>query len=181
MSKSLNNFYTVADIEKRGFDPLALRYLYLTAHYRDPLNFTWDSLAAAQSALAKIKNQISDFKDSGRTVLSEEKNRKVDEYREKFAEAIGDDLNTPQTLAVLWEMLKSNIPGEDKYDLALSFDEVLGLQLNKLPEKKQIPEEVKRLLKERESLRKEGKFAEADEIRKQIQDFGLKVSDEKIS
>jgi cysteinyl-tRNA synthetase len=73
MSKSLNNFYTVGDVIKKGFDPLALRYLYLGAHYRDPLNFTWDSLAASQNALEKLRSQMAMLKDqTDRTVLSEE-------------------------------------------------------------------------------------------------------------
>lgn len=179
MSKSLENFYTVEDVEKKGFDPLALRYLYLGAHYRDPLNFTWDSLQAAQSALVKIKNQISNFKNTDRTILSAEKSEKVDKFRNEFLEAVNDDLNTPKALAILWEMLKSNVPSGDKYDLAMDFDEILGL---KLGESKNVetPENVKALMEQRDQLRSEGKFEEADKIRNEIQKLGFEVSDKQI-
>lgn len=177
MSKSLGNFYTVDDVEKKGFDPLALRYLYLGAHYRDPLNFTWDSLTASQNALEKLRNQISGFRDENeRTVLSEEKENKVEEYRNRFMEAVGDDLNTPQALAVVWEMLKSNIPSGDKYDLALSFDEILGLKLGEA-KNVEVPEKIKSMMEEREKLRAEGKYSEADEIRNQIKKLGFEVKD----
>ena len=177
MSKSLENFYTVNDVEKKSFDPLALRYLYLGANYRDPLNFTWESLQAAQNALEKLRNQISALKDQKeRATLSEEKEKKIEEFRNKFMESVNDDLNTSKALAVLWEMLKSNIPSEDKYDLAISFDEILGLNLKVL----QVSQEAKELMEKREQLRKEGKYEEADKIRDQIQDLGFDVSDKSL-
>ncbi len=184
MSKSLNNFYTVEDVEKKGFDPLALRYLYLGAHYRDPLNFTWDSLGASQTALSKLKSQISQLHKSSagepsRTVLSEDKEIKIEEYRNEFSEAINDDLNTARGLAVLWSMLGSNIPSGDKYDLAMSFDEILGLKLNET-KSIEIPENISSLMEERDRLRNEGKFEEADKIRDRIKDAGFDVSDKSL-
>ncbi len=129
MSKSLGNYFTIQDVLDKGIDPIALRYLYLGAHYKKPMNFTWQSLESASRGLKNLKSQISNYKSSQRTVLSDEKNEKVEEFRNKFNEAINDDLNTSKSMAVLFEMLKSNIPSEDKYDLAISFDEVLGLGL----------------------------------------------------
>lgn len=130
MSKSLGNYFTIQDILDKGINPIALRYLYLGAHYKKPMNFTWQSLESASKGLARLKNQISIINNQkNRTVLSEEKNEKIEEFRIKFNEAINDDLNTSKAMAVLFDMLKSNIPSEDKYDLATSFDEVLGLGL----------------------------------------------------
>lgn len=129
MSKSLDNFYTISDIVKRGFDPLALRYLFLGAHYKKPINFTWVSLDGASKGLKRLQSTVNSLKITDRTILSQEKNEKVNEYRVKFNQAINDDLNTSKAMAVLFEMLKSNISSEDKYDLAISFDEVLGLNL----------------------------------------------------
>ncbi|MFZ3301672.1 MAG: cysteine--tRNA ligase [Microgenomates group bacterium] len=129
MSKSLGNFYNIQDILDKGFDPIALRYLYLGAHYKKPMNFTWQSLDAAAKGLKRLQSTVQILKASQRTTLSEEKNEKLNEFRNKFNEAINDDLNTSKALAVLFDMLKSNIPSEDKYDLAISFDEVLGLGL----------------------------------------------------
>ncbi len=182
MSKSLGNFYTVDDVAAKNFDPLSLRYLYLGTHYRDPLNFTWDSLMAAQNALNKLKSLILSYRsENDRTMLSEEKQIKVSDYNGRFMAAINDDLNTPQALAVVWEMLKSNIPSTDKYDLALSFDEILGLGLSKVEEtKSEIPEEIGMLINERQKLRAEGKFAEADKIRDRIIAAGFSVNDETL-
>src|SRR3972149_7458306 len=152
MGKSLGNAYTLHDIENKGYEALALRYLYLTAHYRDSLNFTWDSLSSAQIALNKLREQVLAAKTQiTRTLLSTEKRKKVDDYSIRFVNAVNDDLNTPQALAVLWEALKSNIPSEDKYDLALSFDEVLGLKLAEVQDiKVEIPEEIRKLLIDRD-------------------------------
>ncbi len=183
MSKSLGNNVLVTDLTEKGYDPLALRYLILTSHYKTGLNFTWESLEASQTALEKSRKLMQSFKnEKERTVLSEEKNRKVEDYRNRFLEALNDDLNTPQALAVLWEMLKSNLPSQDKYDLGLSFDEVLGLKLGQAPIiNKQIPNNIKILITKRDKLRKEGKFEEADRIRKEIENKGFNVEDEKIS
>ncbi|MEK7550360.1 MAG: cysteine--tRNA ligase [Patescibacteria group bacterium] len=124
MSKSLENFYTIEDIIKKGFDPISLRYLYLTSHYKKPLNFTWESLKAAQSGFLNLKSQISQLLRSS----SGQANRNI-EYRNKFMEAINDDLNTSKAMAIMFEMLKSNISNKDKYDLVKGFDEVLGLMV----------------------------------------------------
>lgn len=179
MSKSLGNFYRVEDVEEKGFDPIALRYFYLSSHYRKPLNFTWDSLKASQNALEKLRNQTSSLKnETDRTVLSPEKESKVEEFRNSFMESINDDLNTSGALAVLWEMLKSNIPSEDKYDLAMSFDEILGLKLDQTQNpKREIPDNIKKLISKREQLRKEKNFEEADKIRKEIEEAGFPVND----
>jgi cysteinyl-tRNA synthetase len=182
MSKSLGNFYTIDDVIKKGFDPIALRYLFLGANYRETMNFTWDSLQAAQNGLERLRNQVSSLKTNvDRTVLSEEKEEKVNDYRDRFLEALSDDLSTPKALAVLWDMLKSNIPSEDKYDLAMSFDEILGLKLSEIPNSKnQIPDNIQTLIDQREKLRKEGKYEEADKIRNQIQELGFNISDKPL-
>ncbi len=129
MSKSLGNYYTIQDILDKGIDPLALRYLYLGAHYKKPMNFTWQSLESAQKGLKRLQSLVSSYRSTSRTTLSQEKNEKVNEFRVRFKEAVNDDLNTSKAMAVMFETLKSNIPSEDKYDLSKSFDEVLGLSL----------------------------------------------------
>lgn len=129
MSKSLGNFFNIQDILDKGIDPIALRYLYLGAHYKKPMNFTWQSLDSSAKGLKRLQSLVVSLKTSSRTALSSEKDSKISEFRDKFIEAINDDLNTSKALAVVFEMLKSNIPSEDKYDLAISFDEVLGLGL----------------------------------------------------
>lgn len=179
MSKSLGNFFTVEDVEKKGFDPIALRYLYLTSHYRKQMNFTWDSLSAAQVALNNLRSQIASLKkQTDRTTLSPEKDEKLNSLRVKFESAIGNDLNTSEALAVVWEVLKSNIPSMDKYDLIMSFDEILGLKLAQAKESStQIPQEIIDLSNKRDNLRKEGKFEEGDKARSEIEEKGYTVKD----
>ena len=179
MSKSLGNFYTINDVVQKGFEPLALRYLFLGVGYREILNFTWDSLKAAQNGLENLRSQVTNLKSHDeRTILSQEKEEKIEVFRNSFFEALSDDLNTPKALAVVWEALKSNIPSEDKYDLIMSFDEVLGLGLSKITNSKiQIPNNIQALITKREQLRKEKNFEEADKIRKEIEDAGYPVND----
>ena len=177
MAKSKSNFYRLGDLEARGFDPLALRYFYMTAHYRAYLNFTWEGLENAQKALHELRSQISHI---NRTIVSEEKLDKVGAYRKKFDSAIENDLNMPQALAVVWEVVKSNIPSQDKYDLLLDFDDILGLDLRREHAKQEIPQEIQELLDKREELRKAKRFAEADELRKKIESMGYRARDTKI-
>lgn len=180
MSKSLGNFVTAQELKEKGYDPLAMRYLILTSHYKKGLNFSFESLDSAQTALTNLRSMILGLKSSERTALSAEKDEKVSEYRNRFMKALSDDINIPQALAVVWEALKSNIPGNDKYDLAMSFDKVLGLGLGKVQKEKMMTDEVEELLAKREELRKEKKFEEADEIRKKVEDLGFSVRDSSI-
>ena len=181
MGKSLGNAYTVSDVIEKGFDPLALRYFYLTGHYRSQLNFTWEALKSASTALTKLWDLTASLKNNTtRTALSEEKRGKVEKFRADFESAIADDLNTPQALAAVWNMAKSNIPSEDKYDLLMSFDEVLGLSLSGVTKKTvNIPPEIVELARRREELRKEGKFTEGDLLRDEISAKGYAIKDTK--
>ena len=179
MSKSLKNNYTLSDLEKKGFSPMALRYLYLTAHYRSPLNFTWSSLTGAQTVYDKLVGFIRAARSPQlvtRSTISKEKLKKLDQYRSRFWEAVNNDLNFPQALAVVWEMVKSNISDRDKLDLLLDFDQVLGLDLANVGAI-EVPEAVKQLAAEREQIRKAGKFVEADDMRMQIEKMGYTVKD----
>lgn len=183
MSKSLGNFFTINDVVQKGFDPLSLRYLFLGANYRDTLNFTWDSLQAAQNGLERLRAQVSSLKkETDRNTLSEEKENKIEMFRSSFLEALSDDLNTSKALAVVWEILKSNIPSGDKYDLIMSFDEILGLDLSKTQkvQETKIPENIQVLIEKREGLRREGKYDEADKIRDEIQKLGHEVKDKQL-
>lgn len=184
MSKSLGNFYTIEDVAKKGYDPLSLRYLFLGAHYRKRINFTWESLDAAQNALNRLRGFVSEYKSkkqTERTALSSEKLQKIDAFRNEFESYIADDLKTPQALSVIWEVIKSNVPDYDKLDLILSFDEVLGLNLNQVSNiKYQISDEVQRLLERREEMRSEGNYEEADAIRDRLKnEFNYEVQDRK--
>lgn len=183
MAKSKGNFYRLFDIEEKSFDPIALRYLYLSAHYRSFLNFTWEALANAQRSLDALRLQISNFKfqisNSKRNTLSPEKLTSIEAYREAFEQALENDLNMPQALAIVWEVVKSNIPSSDKYDLLLNFDEVLGFDLQGVmqAELKEIPEDINHLLVQREAYRKAGNFTQSDSVRKEIEEKGFTLED----
>jgi len=166
MSKSLGNFYTLRDILEKNFSPLVLRYLYLTTHYRTQLDFTWKNIENAKNSYERLKNIIKEIKDD------EKINKK---YLEKFEKAINDDLNIPNALKVLWELVRDN-KASGKIKTIEKFDEVFGLDLLK-KEKIEVPSEVKKLIEEREKLRKAGNFKEADKIREKIKKLGFYVDD----
>ncbi len=177
MSKSLNNFFTIDDILKKGLDPLAMRLLFLQTHYRQPMNFTWESAQAAQEAYKKLKDFVLILKSqTQRTVLSDEKLNKLDAYRSRFQMALENDLQLPQAVAVMWELIKSSVPSEDKIDLLYEFDQILGLGLQTFEEEK-IPDAILKLVTAREEARKAKDFAKSDELRNQISEQGYVVED----
>ncbi|HKY74388.1 MAG TPA: cysteine--tRNA ligase [Patescibacteria group bacterium] len=184
MSKSLNNFFTIDDVVHQGYSPMALRLLYLGAHYRDELNFTWENLKASQVAWERLLQMVHRFStDGGRTELSEEKLQKIDDYRKRFFSAIAEDLHTPEALAVWWEVTKSSIPSGDKYELLREFDEVLGLDLVRqadITANKElvvVPDDIQLLARQRHEARMEHDFAKADELRLLIEKQGWIVQD----
>jgi cysteinyl-tRNA synthetase len=179
MAKSEGNFYRLSDITERGFNPLAFRYLALTVHYRQKLNFTWEGIQAAQNALERLYQTARELKEKGDKGNREDKGEK--KWERRFVEAVADDLGMPQALAVVWEMLKSDLGDSEKYRLLLDWDGVLGLDLEKVSSIKyqvlRAPEEVEKLAQKREKLRQERKFAEADKVREEIEAQGWLVED----
>ena len=167
MAKRLGNIFTLSDITKKGFDSLAVRYLFLTAHYRSKLNFTWESLEAAQNALVNLRRIVSSFQKPGIGCA---------EFEGKFKEAVGDDLDMPKALSVFWEMVKSDYPTSAKHQSALVMDGVLGLGLSDV-KKAQLPDGAQELIDKREQLRKKGDFAGSDKIREQLAGMGVEVED----
>ncbi len=188
MSKSLGNFYTIDDVLKRGIDPKALRLLFLTTHYRSEMNFTWEALEGSQKAWQKLAKMVLQFRaEEGRTVLSQEKLDKIDEYRKRFFGFMEDDLKTPEALTVLYEVVKSNIPGSDKYDLLGEFDEVLGRGFRQLQETatempiitdlSTVPAEAQQLLAQRKTAREQKDWANSDRFRDELVKLGYEVID----
>jgi cysteinyl-tRNA synthetase len=169
MSKSKKNFLRVEEIAEKGFDPFALRYLYLTAHYRSEIAFSFDSLTAAQAALNKLRDEVRGW---------EQEAEKAGEFYQKFLDAINDDLNTPKALAVVWELVKADIPSGDKSATLLEMDKILSLGLNEYIGKKvEVPEKIQKLIEAREKAREEKDFKKSDELRKEIKDLGYEIED----
>lgn len=177
MSKSLGNGYILSDLIKMGFRPLDLRYFFLNAYYAKQQNLTENELKSSQTALSRVYLLASQHKN-GNVKINREK---IEEYLNKFKEAISDDLNTPRALAVMWEVLKEKDKSEDYYKLLLKFDEVLGLDLENsekyLNDKKDVPEEIIKLAEERLASKKEKNYAKADELRNKIVDAGYIIKD----
>jgi len=175
MSKSLGNNYRLYDLEKSGYEPTSLRYLYLQTHYRHEMNFTFPALDGAENALKKLLQEIT---------LWDEPAGHCPEFEEKFLEAVNDDLNMPQALAIMWELVKSDKPNSAKVKSLFKMDQVLGLGLEEkslMIKRKQyiVPENIMEMLKERENLRREKRYNLADQMRSKIEKLGYVIEDSK--
>ncbi|MBI1961252.1 MAG: class I tRNA ligase family protein, partial [Parcubacteria group bacterium] len=177
MAKSAGTFITLSDVLERGFDPLAFRYLVLTAHYRSRLSFSWESLGAARRALQNLLGEIA----RKRTVR---KGKSTDSYRKEFKRYVSDDLDTPRSLAVLWEAVKDPRLGQKSLlGLVKDADSVLGLDLIKqskqlAQDERAIPATIKKMAEERWEFRKVGAFGKADKIRLTLAKRGYEIQDQ---
>jgi len=166
MSKSTGKIIRLKDLEEKGYGALEFRYLCLLTHYRKKISFDFRLMDSAKEAYSRLKNLISGFSD----------NKKINkDYLKEFEKAIDDDLNMPRALQVLWKFVRDE-KAVGKIQTIKKMDEVLGLDLLK-KEKIKIPEEVKKLVKEREDARKEKDFKKADELRDKINKKGFGVED----
>ena len=174
MSKSEGTSYSLEEIKTKGFDPLALRYLFLSAHYRSKQNFTWEALSSAQNGLHNIYRQIKELKNVSPALPDES-------FKEDFIKTITDDFNIPKALAVIQEVLKSDLVADKKLATLLDFDKVLGLKLAEAISKKEtdteIPEYVLEMKKERDDARAQKDWQKSDELRKEIEREGYILED----
>ncbi|KVC24815.1 cysteine--tRNA ligase [Burkholderia pseudomultivorans] len=169
MSKSSGDFVRLQTLQERNIDPLAYRYLCLTAHYRSKLHFTWASLDAAQTALNRLRQLYVAWPDGGRVDPA---------FAARFDAELNDDLNLPRALAVLWELVRSDLPPSTLKATVDSFDTVLGLGLRDWTAASfDIPEDVRVLLDARERARAERDWASADRIRDRLRAQGWRVED----
>lgn len=182
MAKSAGGFLTLQALTDKGYDPLDFRYLCLGTYYRKRLQFTWEILDGARNAYSRLKTRILEFKSlSPQDFSGDDKSDKFDEYESKFNESINNDLNIPEGLAVLWEVIRDeNLSPPDKLALAYDFDNVFGLGLKEVEEKKaDIPDEVLRLVEQRTIAKQNKDFKSADDIRKKIKEMGYELIDKK--
>lgn len=175
IAKSVGNIAYLSDITERGLHPLALRYFFLQAHYRTPLSFSFDAVTGAGGALSRLWRLVGEIeKESGGK-------GEPSDAQSRFVAAIRDDLNTPQALGILWESLKGEeFSPEEKWGLIERADRLLGLSLLDAPEEAvvhDVPEEVQKLLEERETARKAKDFKAADALRTDIKNRGYLVED----
>ncbi|MEJ5308558.1 MAG: cysteine--tRNA ligase [Anaerolineae bacterium] len=169
MGKSVGNFLRVQTLIDEGYDPLAYRFMCLGAHYRARLNFTWEGLEGAQTALNRLRAAMYAWGEPGA----------VDEdYIDKFTAHVNDDLNMPRVLALVWDLVKSDLPDATKKATLLFFDQVMGLRLAEWkPVEAAIPEAIMALVEQRALARKEKRWQDADALRAQVTAAGYEIED----
>jgi cysteinyl-tRNA synthetase len=169
MAKSAGNFYTLEDLIAKDIDPLAFRLWLYTSNYSTRTNFTLEAVNGSQIALLRLRDSFLNLGDEiGEINLN---------YKIRFIEFLDNNLDSPQALALTWELLKDpSISNADKKATILDFDKVLGLNLENLI-KEIIPDEVSRLVEVRQVARQNKDWNQSDELRKQINLLGYEIKD----
>ena len=173
MSKSSGEFLTLSLLESKGYNPLSYRYFCLNSHYHKQLEFNYNSLDIAQNAYFKLKNRVQNLKNEG------ELDQKVyDEYILKFKNAIENDLNTSLMITNTYDILKENTSDNTKIAVIKEYEKVLSLDLFK-EEKVDVDDEIIKKIEERTKAKQEKNYALADEIRKELEEKGIRLIDTK--
>ena len=178
ISKSLRNTITLRQLADKGIAPRALRYWFLTGHYRSPMNFTWDAIEGANTAYTRLARAFLELPPS--------QMRPDPEFIKNFYAALAEDLNTPQAVALVWDLLRDQAiaPAVKRVSLAEA-DRVLGLGLGEsgpvarvtVISMGDLPDEVKRLLSARQEARDNKDYKKSDDLRAQIAKKGFDVKD----
>ncbi len=170
MAKSAGEFLRVQSLLDRGHDPLAFRYLCLTAHYRSQLNFTWDALDAAATGLDRLRQ--------GFHALAEDGAAADGAALAAFTGHVNEDLNVPRALAVAWETLRGDLPPGVKRGTLAAFDRVFGLGLaGWRPPREEVPGAIRSLAEARAAARRSRDWAEADRLRGALHAAGWEMAD----
>ncbi len=171
LSKSTGGNISLKTLGEKGFSAMDYRYLALQTHYRSPMNFTWEILEQAHNGLEKVYKHIVELRKESVGDVAED-------YQQQFQEKIEDDINLPQALAIMHEVLKSDLSDGDKLATLYDFDRVLGLGFESYTETAlEIPEAIAKLLEERKQAREEKNWERSDELRDEIVQAGYKVLD----
>jgi len=189
MSKSKGNFFTLRDLLQKEIEPMALRFLLLSTHYRKMLNFTFEALHQAEASLQRIRDFLYELeKSSFPSGENEQVGKLMEETRQKFTESLSDDLNISEALAALFELIRqanvlikqNKILREDARKL-ISFIHSLDLVLAVLPQEKEesLPPEILKKIKEREKARQKKNYQLADKIRQELKEQGIILEDTK--
>lgn len=169
MSKSSGDFLRLQSLVDRGIDPLAYRYLCMTAHYRRQMNFSWEALEAASTALNRLREIFWHCPEGGETDAAS---------LERFRQEVNQDLNLPRALVEVWALVRGPLTDAIKKATLKQMDAVLGLGLEHWqPLKTAIPAEVHDLAEQRQKARQARQWAEADALRAQITHKGFEVED----
>ena len=180
MSKSKGDFLTVSLLESKGYNPVVYRMFCLQSHYRKPLQFSYQVLDSVASGYKKLRNRIGKLTNDG-----EINQELVKEYKEKFIDVVGNDLNTASGITLVYDVLKEDTNEATKLAIINDFDKVLSLDLTKgaIEEKKEenIDSELETYINEMIAKRAEAKknkdFATADSIRDELASKGIILKD----
>ena len=177
MSKSLGNVYLLKDIINKGYDPLTYKLFTYSGHYRNKLNFTWETIESTSKSLERLKQGYQNHLNGTEQI----EESVINQYEEKFHQAINDDLNMPLAMGIVWEVVKNEKKSKQLAQLLLKFDTVLGLKIDEEIQKqeKQMPQEVINLIEERKIARANKNWEKADELREKIRKMGYEVKDTK--
>lgn len=178
MSKSLGNVYLVKDIKEKGYEPLAYRLFSYSCNYRNKLNFTWEGIESAQKSLERLRGSYRAHLN-GTDNLDEKDREKLANIEENFHKAINDDLNMPLAMSYVWEAARFEKKSPEVAKMLAKFDTILGLDIDKQEEQKEIPQEISELLEQRKKARENKDWAKSDEIRDLISEKGYIVKDTK--
>jgi cysteinyl-tRNA synthetase len=175
MAKSAGNFFRVSELEEQGFDPLAFRFLALQAKYRTKLNFSTDGVAGADRALRQLRERIADWSTHAHALDSGDP--EFAGYENRFRAALADDLDTPSAMALVAEVTHSELGPVGKASLLISWDRVLGLDLDRVRPAGPLPDGAPALLEAREIARAAKDFATSDRLRDDLAALGVIVTD----
>lgn len=174
MSKSKGEFLTVNRLKEKGYNPLAYRFMCLNTSYRKVLVFSYEILENAQNAYEKLKNRINKL-----NTAEQIEQDKWNQYDNQFKECMEDDLNTPNAITLIYELLKSDLNDTTKKSLIESWDNVLSLDLTKQEQttKELDIEHIKQKIEERKRAKEQKEYQKADEIRNYLESLGVKIID----
>ena len=173
MAKSGENFLSLEYLGKNGVHSLAYRYWLLTGRYSTRMDYSLDAIKAAQTAYEKLHTHFNEL-----STEDSQTNLNID-YKNRFNEAINNDLDTPKALAIVWELVKdSSVKDDEKRTTLLDFDKVLGLMLGSVvKEDIQITSEIQKLLDARKIARENKDWQLSDEIRDKVRELGFEIKD----
>ncbi|GHO45250.1 cysteine--tRNA ligase [Ktedonospora formicarum] len=177
MARSKGNVLLVSTLKEEGIDPMAFRYLLLTAHYRSKVNYTDDSIHAAQNALNNLRDDLAELPITEASTEWSEEGQRV---RETFHEAINNDMDLPTALAITRETARNQrLEPAERRRLVLDFDRVLGLRLDTVEPKKprEISDEAQELVRQRDEARASRNWSRSDQLRDQLKALGFEVRD----
>ncbi len=184
MSKSLGNFYTLRDLLAKGYNSLAVRYLLLATHYRQKLNFTFQSLDAATATVQKLNDFITRLKEAHGSKNNEEVQDAIDKAKLKFEQSLDGDLEISPALAAIFDLINfinklletHELSKQDAEKIA-EFMQQTNTVLGILKEEEKLPTEIQKLLEERERARELKNWARTDEIRDELKKKSIAVED----